>query len=68
MKKSRLLSWPMYFWYSSGSPDVVRSVESGLRMYQLATRSLPSGLAWTKRMMTSLRKRIVSSSVRLTIW
>ena len=32
-------------------------------MYQSATRSMPSGLAWTKRMITSSRMRSVSASV-----
>ena len=68
MKKSRLLSWPMYFWYRRGAPPVERSVGFDFRMYQSARRSLPSGLAWTNRMMTLSRIRIVSGSVRLTIW
>jgi hypothetical protein len=38
------------------------------RMYQLATSSWPSGLACTASTMTSSRKRMVSGSVRLTIW
>ncbi len=39
------------------------SPDPALRMYQSATRSLPSGLACTNRMMHSSRKRSVSSSV-----
>ena len=57
----------MYFWYSRGIPPMERSCGFGLRMYQSLTRSIPSGLAWTKRMTTSLRMRVVSASSRLTI-
>jgi len=38
------------------------------RIYQLATSSWPSGFACTQRMMSSLRMRIVSGSVRLVSW
>ncbi len=66
MYESRLLSWPMYFWYSRGRPAIDRFRGSGLRRYQSATRSWPSGLAWTIRMTTSRRSRRVSSSSPLT--
>ena len=58
----------MYFWYSRGIELSSRFSGSLLRMYQLVTSSMPSGLACTARMITSRRKRIVSSSVRVTSW
>src|SRR5687768_1820768 len=65
MNESRLLSWPMYLWYSRGTPRVLRSSVSLLRMYQSASRSWPSGLACTASTMTSRRNRVVSASVPL---
>ena len=68
MKKSRLLSWPTYFWYSRGIVPNVFFLSSGSCMYHPDTSSIPSGLACTARMIRSLRKRCVSSSLRLTSW
>src|SRR6185503_8891380 len=43
MYQSRLLSWPVYLWYSSGGDDPSYGVPSVLR-YHLVTISTPSGL------------------------
>ena len=40
-KKSRLLSWPMYFWYTRGSPFSVRLSGMGLRMYRVGHELVP---------------------------
>ena len=68
MYESRLLSCPAYFWYSRGMPPVDRLAWSGFRIYHPETRSIPSGFAGTHKTMTSLRKRRVSASERLTSW
>src|SRR4029450_4344841 len=48
-KKSRLLSWPMYFWYERGTPSSTRRIGSRSRMYQSATKAGPPGFPCTTR-------------------
>ena len=61
MYQSRLLSWPAYFWYSTGGVVPSYGVPTCAR-YQLATMSRPSGfITGTVTKITSSRMRFISA-------